>query len=189
MKLFLLYRGNSKQRETIIPALTSTKEYPVPPGEEQENDNDENDNDDNDDDDHTDDDQSDDDTDDDNDEQGEVTVASTTTTIFFTTSSPPITFLRTTPESAAEDYVENLGANVDEHEEMDIEEILQSITDSPVDSLIPEYSDVTEKLQSIIDSPVDTFITESSDVNGKPKMFQIPYGLLGNSTMNMEFNQ
>ena len=70
-------------------------------------------------------------------------------TIFFTTSSPPITFLRTTPESAAEDYVENLGANVDEHEEMDIEEILQSITDSPVDSLIPEYSDVTEKLQSI----------------------------------------
>ena len=124
-------------------------------------------------------------------------MASTTTTIFFTTSSPPITFLRTTPESAAGDYVGNLGANVDEHEKMDIEEILQSITDSPVDSLIPEYSDVTEKLQSITDSPVDTFITESSDLNGKPKMFEklkediynIPYGLLGNSTMNMEFNQ
>ena len=152
--------------------MTSTKEYPVPPGEEQENDNDDDDNDDNDD---TDDGQSDDDTDDDNDEQGEVTVVSTTTTIFFTTSSPPSTFLRTTPESAAEDYVENLGANVDEHEEIDIEEILQSISDSPV----------------------DTFITESSDVNRKPKMFEklkediynIPYGLLGNSTMNMEFNQ
>ena len=55
MKLFLLYRDNSKQRGTINPALTSTKEYPVPPGEEQENDNDDddndNDNDDNDDDD------------------------------------------------------------------------------------------------------------------------------------------
>ena len=87
MKLFLLYRDNSKQKGTIIPALTSTKEYPVPPAEEQENDDNddddnENDNDDTDDDD-TDDDLSDDDTDDDNDEKGEVTVASTTTYNFF----------------------------------------------------------------------------------------------------------
>ena len=129
-------------------------------------------------------------------------MASTTTTIFFTTSSVPSTVLRTTPElpvSDAEDYIENLGANVDEneHEKMDLEEILQSISDSPVDTLITEYSDVTEKLQSITDSPVDTLITESSDVNGKPKMFEklkediynIPYGLLGNSTMDMDFNQ